>query len=436
MSIYSAYYDSLAQKERVLANANNHIGVIKDFIATVKLDYLIYGKVVFTDAQIFDGAVIHLMLQDGLKYFRDFVDFMLYTPPGAIVIRHGMDLIGERIQYCIQNTGFELSSLVVYSEEIVQEVQNTRANAVERGLIAEKTINGFYYNIWLIRTMIEEKSLLLNHNNLSSWKNNNYMLSYFTDNELKHNAFIKTITQFRDHDKLKPITDIVLPQFNPKITSLPLRSAWKIELDAVIDNASDELLNQAQVMQKYLSNCYITLCAYQHGCFYSSLTDPFNLNEIGDTDNVENHFKGTTQFGFGLHVSVFTSLGEESLVDFSNQFRRESVQKYHSIWLDNLMSKNDIDQDSLAKLFMQTLLPYYTQSELIEKIQTWSDTYLPPIAVFIPPVAFIHTYGTMIIKLIQRHKNNRVVNIRAFSDEITECLNMQSELYGNQMRTM
>ena len=68
MSIYSAFYDAVRQKQDML-NTSDRVATIKDFKVSLKMNYLIYGTVVFTDAQIFDGSVFHAMLLEKDKFY-------------------------------------------------------------------------------------------------------------------------------------------------------------------------------------------------------------------------------------------------------------------------------------------------------------------------------------------------------------------------------
>lgn len=385
MSIYSAFFDSVKQKEEVLGS-DDHIGLIKDFRAKLKMDYLIYGSVVFTDAQIFDGAVFHAMLNEDDHYWIDFVDFIKTSSRGSILIKHGNNSLSERIDYCLGKEDFELSSLAIYDEATISEVNLSRNQAVDAGMVTYATDNQFYYNISQIKNTLERDEIK-NRNVFSSWdapENRHHMLrlfqgnsSYYTSFMNQLNSFKQQLQQYKEFGALKPTIANIENQFNPKITDLiPRRSDWKVDIDNLIkESDNDDFIELANKLLLFLSDCYITLCAHQHECQFASLESPFSLEPkdrlltTNEWSEIIKRLKKTIQqqniLGIYLSDELLQHLREESFADFLSNIRRDQISNPRKKWLESLYDKSDqFDGKLLNDLIGEVYSLYYPSHEV------------------------------------------------------------------------
>lgn len=419
MSIYSAFFDSVKQKETVLdtSDQKDYIGKMKDFRASLKLDYLIYGSILFTDAQIFDGAMFHIMANDNY-YWEDFVNFIKKSTPGSIVIRHGLNSISERIDDCLSREKFELSSLAIYDEDTISDVTKSRTKAVRNNRLKGTSNNSFYRNMSYIKKSLSGSDILAK-GVYSSWdkgRNRRHLLSLFRHNHSYYKSFRDHLKSFNnqlkpfdDYDKLSQTMEDLGKAFNYRSNSTPKRSEWKIPLDTIIRESDNE--DFKEVVNKlllYLDDCYISLHAYQHRCKFASLVSPFSFDEYKHKQPAENIYQPNIM-GVGVDDEVWDALRDECFDEFLKRLRYDHIRSIRDKWLSSLYSDGaNFDAKLLRKLINEVFIGYFSGI----KIKTFSAYHTERVANLFDAGAEV-IVGRKIIKpianLTGEIKNNQII---------------------------
>lgn len=402
MSIYSAFYDAVRQKQDML-NTSDRVATIKDFKVSLKMNYLIYGTVVFTDAQIFDGSVFHAMLLEKDKfYWNEFVGFLRESVDGSIKIRHGEGSFAERLQSCLTDPTFGLSSLELYDKETIVDVNKTRQYAVTERMLTASSDNPFYKNLSIIKKEFMSKRLR-DKEIYSSWvneKNGRGLLSLFIDKPQYQDSFKNQMNQYRDYDKLRPALEIIDEQFDTKTGKIPRRSEWIYHLYNVIDNPKNEkeTRNAANRLLLSLNDCYVALCAHQHRCYFVSLQSPFSFSNPQQVlPDEEDRFDPDSRHVF-ISDEVWEAMRDEPYHDFLEKMRQERFRKKRQEWLDSLYRDGrDFNPKLLHYLVGQLYVDYakgvttlsFTDYQKEQALQSARDiAELSPASKCIKPIDF------------------------------------------------
>ncbi|HOV17041.1 MAG TPA: hypothetical protein PLF50_06070 [Candidatus Cloacimonadota bacterium] len=435
MSLYSAFYDSVRQKKDLL-KTTDRTGTLKDFRACLKLDYLIYGSILFTDAQIFDGAMFHEMANDDY-YWDDFVSFIKKSEHGSIIIRHGMNNLSDRIDSCLSNPTFELSSLDLYDNETIEEVKDTRSEAIKNNLLKSSSKNLYYRNMSRIKSFLLNNDLV-DKGIFSSWINDTYnrnMLSLFRDKPYYYDSFLETLKRFRDYSELNEVIDLVAEQFDVNTGSIPRRSDWKLMLDMIINKTSNnELKDAANDLLLYLNDCYVCLCAHQHRCDFASLESPFSFSKDRHKLSIEDDYHSDVM-SIGLNNKLWNNFREENFDKFLERLHYENIRNIKKEWLASLYSEGrNFDINLLLKLMREIFTQYYKDINITSFSEFQADIYQNGIDTFLGLCL-----GRKVIKPLKdcysEIKNNAIIlNIDKFTGVIANDISAQiTTQYDNKI---
>jgi hypothetical protein len=286
------------------------------------------------------------------------------------------------------NEDFELSSLAIYDEYTISNVNDSRIEAVDAGKVTDASDNQFYYNISQIKNTLMSDKIKRNRV-FSSWdapENKRSMLGLFQGNspyyksfKNKLNSFELQLKPYKEYQVLTPIIETIENQFNPEVVDLiPRRSDWKSDIDNLIKGSdNDDFIELANKLLLFLSDCYITLCAHQHKCQFASLESPFSLGDdsklskikgwFEDKNMLEKTIKNHNTQGIYLSNGLLNSLRDESYDDFLKNIRSDKIQKHRDEWLASFYGKNEpFNAKLLNNLIGEVYTLYYESSKAKE----------------------------------------------------------------------